>query len=210
VAPTGEQRPKVRITASITGPIRLPETARGLVIRDSIVQAFPVGGAPRPALAADDDGTEPGPPTTVERTTFFGSIYVRELTLASEVLFTAPVTVRRAQVGCVRFSYVPAGSRTPRRFQCQPDRTLEGVEDPEERARTRARMVPTFTSERYGHPAYGQLRLDSALEIRTGAENGSEMGAFSALLQPQRERNLRTRLDEYLPFGLEPALIYVT
>jgi hypothetical protein len=25
-------------------------------------------------------------------------------------------------------------------------------------------------------------------------------------MQPQREANLRTRLDEYLPFGLEAAL----
>jgi hypothetical protein len=36
------------------------------------------------------------------------------------------------------------------------------------------------------------------------------MGAFSDLRQPQRETNLRVRLDEYLPFGLRPALIYVT
>ena len=34
------------------------------------------------------------------------------------------------------------------------------------------------------------------------------MGAFSHLKQPQR--NLRLRLGEYLPFGLEPGLIYVT
>ena len=36
------------------------------------------------------------------------------------------------------------------------------------------------------------------------------MGAFSHLRQPQREANLRVRLEEYLPFGLEPGLIYVT
>jgi hypothetical protein len=36
------------------------------------------------------------------------------------------------------------------------------------------------------------------------------MGAFARLRQPQRETNLRIRLDEYLPFGLHPALIYVT
>jgi hypothetical protein len=36
------------------------------------------------------------------------------------------------------------------------------------------------------------------------------MGAFSFLRQPQRETNLAIRLDEYLPFGLEPATIYVT
>ena len=36
------------------------------------------------------------------------------------------------------------------------------------------------------------------------------MGAFSHVKQPQRESNLRIRLGEYLPFGLEPGLIYVT
>ncbi len=33
---------------------------------------------------------------------------------------------------------------------------------------------------------------------------------FASLKQPQRETNLRIRLEEYLPFGLEPGLIYVT
>ena len=36
------------------------------------------------------------------------------------------------------------------------------------------------------------------------------MGAYCQLKQPQRESNLRIRLDEYLPFGLEAGLIYVT
>jgi len=62
----------------------------------------------------------------------------------------------------------------------------------------------------YGHPAYAQLGLTCAEEISTGAEDGSEMGVFSSLKQPQREANLRIRLEEYLPFGLEAGLIYVT
>ncbi|MBE2268337.1 MAG: hypothetical protein IAE80_08905, partial [Anaerolinea sp.] len=67
-----------------------------------------------------------------------------------------------------------------------------------------------FTARRYGSPAYAQLALITAAEIRQGAENGAEMGVFNLLMQPQREANLRTRLDEYLPFGLEPGFIYVT
>jgi hypothetical protein len=210
VAPAGVQVPDVTISSSITGPIRLPATARALVIRDSVVQAFAVAGVPRPALAATDDGDEPGPPSSIERSTLFGTVHVRELALASESIFTAPVTAQRVQVGCVRFSYVAPGSRTPRCFRCQPDLALEDVADPGLRDRIRARLVPAFTSERFTDPGYAQLRLDAALEIRTGAANGSEMGAFCALLQPQRESNLRTRLEEYLPFGLEPAMIYVT
>jgi hypothetical protein len=210
VAGNDVQTPEVTITASICGAIRLPDTARALTIRDSIVQAHPVDDEPRPAIAADDTGDEPGPPTTLERVTVFGTVHVRELTLASEVIFTAPVTAQRRQVGCVRFSYVADGSETPRRFQCQPDLALADITEPDQQERIRRRLVPTFTSERYGDPGYAQLRLSCALEIRTGAENGSEMGAFSMLMQPQREGNLRTRLEEYLPFGLEAALIYVT
>jgi len=36
------------------------------------------------------------------------------------------------------------------------------------------------------------------------------MGAFSHVKQPQRESNLRIRLDEYLPFGLQAGILYVT
>jgi hypothetical protein len=36
------------------------------------------------------------------------------------------------------------------------------------------------------------------------------MGAFEFLKQPQREANLLNALDEYLRFGLEASLFYVT
>jgi hypothetical protein len=52
--------------------------------------------------------------------------------------------------------------------------------------------------------------LRCATEITTGAENGSEMGAFSFLQQPQRRTNLQTALDEYLRFGLEAGTIEET
>jgi hypothetical protein len=116
---------------------------------------------------------------------------------------------------------VPEGSSTPRRYRCQPDAALarrreELGLDPEDRlppaeeALIRARLKPSFTSVRYGDPGFAQLGLTAAGEIRTGAEDGSEVGAFSHLEQPQREANLRIRLEEYLPFGLEAGLIYVT
>ena len=71
-------------------------------------------------------------------------------------------------------------------------------------------MTPTFTAERYGDPGFAQLDRGCAVEVRTGAEDGSEMGAFRFLRQPQRETNLRIRLAEYLPFGLAAGLIYVS
>ncbi|GAB4180475.1 MAG: hypothetical protein Fur006_14640 [Coleofasciculaceae cyanobacterium] len=72
-----------------------------------------------------------------------------------------------------------------------------------------SRLQPSFTSTDYGHPGYGQLSLACPEEIRTGAEDGSEMGAFSYLKQPQRQANLQMSLEEYLRFGLDAGLIYV-
>lgn len=72
------------------------------------------------------------------------------------------------------------------------------------------RVKPQFTSLRYGDPGYGQLSQRCAVEIRTGADNESEMGAFNELMQPQRETDLRVRLDEYLRFGLEAGIFYAT
>src|SRR4029078_11064515 len=112
-----------------------------------------------------------------------------------EVIFTAAVTAQRTQQGCVRFSYVPPGSVTPRRFRCQPDVAVSpqlaaGVQtDPllslaaqqQIRQDVESRIVPSFTTTLYGQPAYAQLLLSCPLEISTGAEDGSEMGAFCHL-----------------------------
>lgn len=109
----------------------------------------------------------------------------------------------------MRFSYVPDGSKTPRRFRCQPDLALEKAK-PSEKKAVIARMVPSFTSEIYGDYGYCQLALACAEELRTGADDGSEMGVFSFLRQPQRISNLQTGLDEYMRFGLEAGIIFVT
>jgi hypothetical protein len=199
---------RVRISRSILGPIRLPDHIQGLSIEDSIVQAPRLGVLQPPALAGDDSGIEPGPPAELLRCTFFGPVHVRELT-ASESIFVHRVWAQRRQAGCVRFSYLPPGSATPRRYRCQPDLALEQA-GAGEAGLVLARVRPEFTSERHGDPGYAQLSLGCAAEITSGAADGAEMGAFNLLKNPQREANLRTRLEEYLPFGLQPALIYVT
>ena len=48
-------------------------------------------------------------------------------------------------------------------------------------------IKPRFTSTLFGEPAYCQLAHDCPDEIRRGAEEESEMGAFHDLYQPQRE-----------------------
>ena len=45
-------------------------------------------------------------------------------------------------------------------------------------------------------------------EIFRGADDESEMGAFHDVFAPQRERDLRIRVQEYLRFGLEAGIFY--
>ena len=126
----------------------------------------------------------------------------------------------RRQIGCMRFSYVPPGSRTPRRYECQPDLVDKAVADakneitPAERDALidseRLRVEPEFNSTRYGRPTYCQLAATTAGEISTGAEDESEMGAFHDLFQPQRAANLRARLAEYTPAGINAGVILAT
>lgn len=208
---------RIEAAFSILGPIAVPETGAGVWLLDCIV-----GSNTSQIAIADPTGAFAAPLVT-ERSTFFGRVQVKSLQ-ASEVIFTTTVTTQRTQAGCVRFSYVPAGSVTPRRFRCQPDLAIATAIaaalqiDPllslaaqqQISQDVESRVVPSFTTTLYGPPAFAQLLLSCPAEIRTGAEDGSEMGAFSHLKQPQRESNLKIRLDEYLPFGLDPAVVYVT
>ena len=97
----------------------------------------------------------------------------------------------------MRFSFVPHGSRVPRRYRSQPA-TADLV----------ARVKPVFRSMRFGDPAYMSLSRSTSALIRTGADDGAEMGVFHDLHQPQREANLRARLEEYLRFGLEAGIFF--
>ena len=46
--------------------------------------------------------------------------------------------------------------------------------------------------------------------LTRGAADESELGAFHDLFQPQRLANLRARLNEYSPAGMDAGLIVVT
>jgi hypothetical protein len=148
----------------------------------------------------------------MERCTVLGAVVARELTLVSESIVAAgPLIAERRQAGCVRFSsYDREGSRPPRRYRCQPDLVREGAPDAVTADSETLRTRPSFTTTRYGQPAYLQLSRACANEITQGAEDRAEMGVFHLLLQPYRETNLRVRLEEYLPFGLAPGIVHIT
>lgn len=143
----------------------------------------------------------------IARCTVIGALQVHALALAENCLFMGVLRVARRQIGCVRFCYVTPGSRTPRRFQCQPD-LVERAALPGDLERERWRVRPQFSSTRYATPAYCQLRPACAAEIRGGADDEAEMGVFHDLYQAQREANLRTRLNEYSPAAMEAGIIY--
>ena len=67
---------------------------------------------------------------------------------------------------------------------------------------------PIFFALRYGHPGYMKLLTSTPDVVRRGAEDGGEMGAFHFVLAPLRESDLRVRMTEYLPVGLEFGIIY--
>ncbi|WP_247828948.1 hypothetical protein [Arthrobacter antioxidans] len=203
---------EIELINSITGRLQIPQSTGGLLARNCIIDHPGSSSGPVVsfALAGSGDGNQPGPSTSLERVTVFGRIQVRELTMVSESILTGEVVSRRRQHGCVRFSYLPDGSSVPGHYRCQPATGVAEMTEPAKRGRELKRLTPLFTSRRYGQPGYAQLAAGTAAEILAGGQNRAEMGVFNELFQPQREANLRTRLEEYLPFGLEPGFIYVT
>ena len=209
----------MRIENSVVGAVRLPSDAFELAITDSIVDA----GDEEDAIAGSEP-EEVGPATTLERVTVLGALWVRELKLASDVIFTRPVHVEHCQGGLIRRCYVPPESpATPRREHCQPDLAIEALgraaTPPDtgasealaaEKERLQRRIRPIFTSTDPGHPGYAQLHPATAIEIRSGGQAGAEMGAFHDLYEHQRVVNLRRALDEYLPLGRQVSIHFVT
>ncbi len=188
----------------ILGGIRTaPETRVELL--DSIVD---VHDPEAPAFAGLGPSRRFGGPLTVRQCTVFGRIDTAELALGENSIFLGPVIAERRQVGCVRFSWVPLGSRVPRRYRCRPQ-IPDGTPSDQAR-RLESRERPILTSSRYGRPAYAQLHRRAAEVIRRGADNGSEMGVFCRLQWPLREDDLRLRMNEYLPATLEAGFFYGT
>jgi hypothetical protein len=186
---------------AILGAFRTTELA-SVGLGDSIVDA-----TDRTLVAyAGLDGESGGGALTLQTCTVVGKVHAGLLTLASDSIFWAALApgdiapwisglvVDRKQQGCARFSFLPFGAITPRRFECI-EAALAGVE-------------PVFLALRYGHPAYMKLAASTDNAIRRGAYDGGEMGSFHLLMAPQRETDLGARLQEYMPVGLEFGLIY--
>lgn len=145
------------------------------------------------SLAGAPGGEVVGPRCTIDRSTVVGTVSVEQLD-ASDSIFVAPVWTARRQVGCVRYSAVPAGSRTSARFACYPAGSAPG-------------RNPEFWSLRYGDATYALLHPSCPTEIAEGADEDGEMGVHNEAMAPARRANLRAALEEFLRFSLEAGVI---
>jgi hypothetical protein len=159
-------------------------SVKQLVIADSIVHSVTPGVL---AIAL------PASRLDLQRSTVFGDVSGDRL-YASEALFTGVVTIADTQDGCFRFSAAAVGSRVPHPYRS------DFITD----------VAHFFTSRRFGHPGYAQLSESAPVGLLNGAENGSEIGAFSTLLNPIRLAGLKAKVDEYMPFGLIPVFVFET
>jgi hypothetical protein len=212
----------VLIERCILGAIRViaPEPATAparLVLRDSIVDAT---SDTRSAIAAPADLVG-FVSLDIARSTVVGVVAAHEMVLAENSIFTGTVTIARRQVGCVRYSHVPAGSRTPRQYQCQPATAVVAARsaagsptDPKVLGRldadTRLRVAPRFVARRYGRPDYLRLSRCTPAELATGSEVHSEMGVYHELYEPQRLALLTARLNDFIPASCDAAVLPVT
>ncbi len=190
---------QVTIEKSIVGGLEIAPLASA-TISDSIVD----GGDPACVAYAAPDGASGGGSLTLTGTTMIGKLHASLLNLVSNSIvharltlkdkWPAPVWADRKQQGCVRFSSLPDVAILPRQFNCvQP---IGGV------------VQTVFYSLRFGGPGYARLHPATCDTIRRGADDGGEMGAFHFLLAPMRETDLRVRLKEYLPAGLEFGIYF--
>ena len=213
----------VDISHSIVGGIQILQESDeidpiDLHISNSIVDAHHA----RSFAISAPDGSIAAATLKLRNCTIAGRIEAHSIELAQNTIFLGPVLVARRQQGCVRFCYVPRGSRTPRRYHCQPDLVEQAAEQEAHQQAlsadeakslsqlAQARVEPLFESTSFGTPHYFQLTENCAVEVSAGGSDQSEMGVYHDLYQPQRLNNLRQRLSNYTPAGTNVGVIFVT
>ena len=193
----------VCVDHAITGPIAM-DAASSLRLSDSIIDA---GSPCCPAIVAPDL-VSAGPSLRIEESTVIGKVHVHSIPLASNSIFharthrhdgwKAPVWSTRRQTGCVRFCSLPFESLVPRRFRCLPRDSAVGD-----------LLAPHFITLRYGKPGYCLLSGSTPMAVWTGADDGSQMGAWHQLAETEAVRNLQIRAPEFLPANMESGIFLV-
>ena len=184
----------------ISGPIAADPSGTTRVC-NSIVNAT----SPYYVAYGGEDLASAGADLHIEDSTVIGKVRTRTFTLASGCIFharlgrrdpwPAAIWASRRQVGCVRFCVLPFGSITSRRYQCLPPS-----------AEAEPALEPSFVTLRYGQPGYALLSGDVPMAIWTGADNGSQLGAYLQIKETEAVSNVQLRVPEYLPALLESGI----
>ena len=174
-------RLELAIVRSIVGRVDLAASVPEANVTESIVD-----GAGGDAFAA------PGAAAAFERCTVLGAARAKTVS-ASNSIFTgaldrdAPADRLRALQFACRGLEDAAAASLPARSCAVARRARCGRREPA------SASCRSSSPTRMATAAYTQLAQSCALEIRTGADDGAEMGVWALLAQPQREANL---LDE--------------
>lgn len=197
----------ILIRRSIVGRIRLlgPAAAVGtLTIAESLVAFEDAAGG---AIAV------PSLHSRLDDVTIFGVSAFKSLE-ATNVIFADSATVVRKQTGCVRYSWIAAGSQMPRRYRCQPDLAIAAAAERKggpltaaEQATVRLGVTPLFLDRELDEPTAAMLHPLTGAAVATGGEGDCEMGVFARAAERLRMLNIESLFEDYLPFGLEAALI---
>ncbi|HVV49545.1 MAG TPA: hypothetical protein VHO06_07795 [Polyangia bacterium] len=193
------------IKQSIVAPIIVDLTSldaggfiETLIVEDSIIDAT--------QTPADADGRQaavfnPAGAVQITRSTVFGDVHADLLQVTDSIVVGAAV-VANTQASCIRFSAVSlndppvaAGdppARLPRLYRVP---ALD--------------KVPSFffTSMRFGDAGYAQLSQAAPAAVSAGAENGSEMGAFSTELRPIQLAAIVAKVDQFKPVAVLPQYV---
>lgn len=175
-----QERSVLRAHHCILGSLDLRHRQVELELSDSIVD----GGH---GTAVTGERTA----AALARCTLFGKVELDRLSMAVSVLFRDPVHVAVPSEGELRFCHVPGESVTPAQESCHDSGAA-------------------FTSVTFGDPAYAQLSPSAGAWIRHGGDDGNEIGVYNSLRQADRLANLAPALDEFLPWGLQARVSFVT
>jgi hypothetical protein len=210
----GNEALAVTLDHAIAGSVAMGAAGGGLAIHDSIVGEDRLAGEDPDSMTLVVNA--PAADLDLARSTLFGRSQVRSIEAENGLLMGKAEAAHR-QTGCVRFCFATLSSRVPRRYHCAPDLALEAEAKRLERdltadeaAAIASGVYPRFTLSAFPGSAFGQLALNCSEWIRSGAFGGAEMGAGFMLREPFRRANLADALQEYLPFGLEAAPLYLS
>ena len=195
----------------VAGAIRVGSGVGQLTIADLVIgqsgsiaiAGWPDVGSP-PSSPPQQGAPQAARSVQLERVTVLGRIHSGVL-VASESILDDVALVEDQQSGCIRFSRFEMGSQLPRRFQCVPSET-DAVACPS----SGRCLAPVFNSRRFGRPDYAQLATSTPAQIVKASEVRAEIGAFAGALGTVRLGNLRDKLTEFMPVGLEPVIIAET